>query len=357
YRWEQLIYEDKIRFLYNPDDFQAGGDVARVLVVDRTQGRVKILWDRSEFVQPPLNRKSINVGKNEFIVTIPADARSGEYPFIVTLDCATATCPPGTFYVPVKNDDDQILSVAHETHVATIFGGKAVNLAQFKALTSSYKIFGTRISIDPAQADRGFTLALVQSGGTPVTIRPGRPHPQYIELRRSNWVRGVLDYVDNDWTGKTKPLLVVYEYIDQYGRDWTLRQPVAIELYMPVLSRIVWTVVLLIVGAIIGVIARFVLGTVVTKFSLETSVAEIGSSALLALVFCVLGVLLGVRLQPVGAFELSFTNLKGVLLIGVLAGFMPDVLRRMIDGWFPKKGDDKKVPPATSSPGTTAATS
>src|SRR5436190_177487 len=153
YRWEQLIFEDKIRFLYNPEDFQAGGDVTRILVVDGTEGRVKILWDRSEFVQPPLSRKSINIAKNEFTVTIPADARSGEYPLIVTLECAKAACPPGTFYVPVKNDDDQILAVTHDTRVATIFGGRAVNLAQFKALTSSYRIFGTHISIDPAQAN------------------------------------------------------------------------------------------------------------------------------------------------------------------------------------------------------------
>jgi hypothetical protein len=42
YRWEQVILEDKIRIRYNPEDFYAGGDAARIQVIDTTKGVVKI---------------------------------------------------------------------------------------------------------------------------------------------------------------------------------------------------------------------------------------------------------------------------------------------------------------------------
>jgi hypothetical protein len=87
---------------------------------------------------------------------------------------------------------------------------------------------------------------------------------------------------------------------------------------MPSWVRVLWTMLILVVGTIIGVIARFVVGSVVN-----------------------LGIVLGVRVEPLGAFEVSFTNVKGVLLVGVLAGFVPDALRKIIDGWFPSREKDK----------------
>jgi hypothetical protein len=51
------------------------------------------------------------------------------------------------------------------------------------------------------------------------------------------------------------------------------------------------------------------------------------------------------KVEPFGVFEIGFTNIRGIVMTGLLTGFMPDEIKARIRGLIPGlKGGDQ--PPA-----------
>jgi hypothetical protein len=62
----------------------------------------------------------------------------------------------------------------------------------------------------------------------------------------------------------------------------------------------------------------------------------------LAGLFCVVGFLLQLKVEPFGVFEIGFTNVRGIVMTGLLTGLMPDEIKAMIQGHIPGlKGGDQ----------------
>ena len=50
--------------------------------------------------------------------------------------------------------------------------------------------------------------------------------------------------------------------------------------------------------------------------------------------FCAVGFLMQLKVEPFGVFEVGFTNIRGIVMTGLLVGLMPDEIKARIQGLF-----------------------
>ena len=133
-------------------------------VENLTNGRIQIDFTKSEFVQQGLRREHVGVDPEGFTVTIPEGVRSSEYQYIVQLNCGQdpASCPSGTFYVPVKNDDDQILETIPKTTPAPVFAKETLMSVELRPANASYEVRKVRLVPGPEHEALGLSFSFVQ---------------------------------------------------------------------------------------------------------------------------------------------------------------------------------------------------
>jgi hypothetical protein len=338
--WEQWIVKDRVRFLYNPNDFVAGADVAYVEVEDLTRGKLKINFAQSDFPhqESGLSKKSVSQELNGFYVQIPSHVRTGDYPYHVKFACrpAAASCPSGTFYVSVRKHEDQLLDAKVMTRnpsIPVVDEGSefAVELHARKPISRVRLIQDSeRGSVGVASfelrrrlPDRSEPLPDNMIGD----VSPGQPFHGLVRVTRAS--SAYWNYLVSDWRGTSPELSLMFEYDDEYGRHWTLRSsPTKFEYHLPSWAIPVYYLILLGLATAVGIAGRFVAVAAVDTLRTGTKV-WVYALPLAGLLF-VLGHVLRVKVEPVGLFPLEVTNLRGILATGLVAGFVPELIRGRI---------------------------
>ncbi len=120
---------------------------------------------------------------------------------------------------------------------------------------------------------------------------------------------------------------------------------VRIEYEMPMNLAILYYMTVLFVCTMLGNAMRWFVGQGASSWGSEVR-AWVYSWALAGL-FCVVGFLLQLKVEPFGVFEIGFTNIRGIVMTGLLTGLMPDEIKARIRSLIPGlKGGDQ--PPAAA---------
>lgn len=342
--WEQWVVKDRVKFLYNPDDFMAGADYAYVEVQHQTRSKLAIDFAKSDFLQPEggLTRKNVGQELEGFYVRIPKSVRTGDYPYHVVFACRppSRSCPSGVFYVPVKNPDAQLLEVKVKTerlHIPVV-----ADSSEFEVeLHASKEIRRVRLIANPAQwrAAGVASLELMQRApdGTvrPTSdiekIRPGQPFHGWVRVAGGSGV--YWHHVVSDWRGTPPALNLMFAYADEYDREWVLRSaPSTFEYQLPSWGVPLYYLILLALATAGGIGGRAVAMAAVG--SLRTGTRAWTYAVLLAGLLFVLGHVLRARIDPIGLFQIDVTNIRGILMTGLVAGFIPELVRVKIQSMF-----------------------
>jgi hypothetical protein len=337
--WEQWVVKDRVRFLYNPNDFIAGTDAAYVEVQDLTKGKLAVDFAKSDFLQPQngLNKKGVSQELDGFYVRIPKGVRTGDYPYYVKFACRhpSGNCPYGIFYVPVKSHTDQLLDVKLTTE--RLYIPVVAESSEFEIeLHARKRIRRVRLIPNPAQWGAAGVASFELRQRTPdgsvatkemIEITPGDPFHGWV---RVTGARGVYwNHLVSDWRGSPPEITLMFEYNDEYDRHWVLRSaPSKFEYQLPSWGVPLYYLILLGLATAAGIGGRFVAVTAVG--TLRTGTKGWVYALLLAALLFVLGHVLHARIEPVGLFQLDVTNLRGILTTGLVAGFVPELIRGRI---------------------------
>ena len=172
-------------------------------------------------------------------------------------------------------------------------------------------------------------------------IQAGSRWVGLIRVDRAGFWKVLWGYVTWDWEREARDVPVKLHYQDQYGRDWPpVPATVRIEYEMPMNLAILYYTVVLLVCTVLGNAMRWFVGQADPSWGSEVR-AWLYSWAL-AGVFCLVGFLIQLKVEPFGAFEVGFTNIRGIVMTGLLAGLMPDEIKARIQGLIPGlKGKDQ----------------
>ena len=96
---------------------------------------------------------------------------------------------------------------------------------------------------------------------------------------------------------------------------------------------ILYYMMVLLVCTVLGNAMRWFVGKV--NPSRGSEVRAWFYSWVLAGLFCVVGFLIQLKVEPFGAFEIGFTNIRGIVMTGLLAGLVPDEIKARIQGLIP----------------------
>jgi hypothetical protein len=369
--WEQWIVKDRVKFLYNPNDFIAGGEEAYVEIQDLSNSKIAIDFAKSDFVaqERGLSKKDIASELNGFYVRIAKTVRTGHHPYRVEFACRppARSCPSGIFYVPVKNHDDQLLELklkSDRLHIPVV-----AETSEFRVeLTARKPIYRVRLipDTDPWRAAgvASFELREASADGSLAIkqvideISPGKPFHGWLRVTRENSLSQTWNRLVSDWRGSPPELVLTLEYTDEYDRPWMLWLPPSkFDYELPPWGTLLYYVTLLGLATFAGIVGRFVAGAAVG--SLRTQARGWLYSLLLAIILCVLGIVLRPRIEPAGLFQLDFTNLRGILTTGIVAGLVPEIIRKRIQGIVGRPANDADLPrveaPETQSQAPAAA--
>jgi len=339
--WEQWVVAQEIRFIYNPDDFVAGGEPAYVRVRGVTNDQPGIDFEKSAFLQPEAGLKKQHIAPEwqGFYVTMPKGLPTGDYPYRVELACRRSnpqkTCATGIFYVPVRNNEDQPLLIKPGPgpfHIPVLPGSHdfAVELVARKP------IYGVRLDpgMHEAAGIRSLQLGRAGSNGDAAftaheaieMVPAGRSFHGVVRVNRAGGMATAWSYLASDWRGHSPLLPLTFSYRDGHEREWRSQSaPIKFEYQLPPWGVGLYYVLLLGVATLAGAIGRVVAGFTVGNWN--TGAKTWGYSLLLAGVLCVIGLVLRARIEPVGLFQLDLTTLRGILAIGVIAGLVPEIIR------------------------------
>jgi hypothetical protein len=316
-----------------------------------------------------LRREHVGLDPDGFTLTIPPDVRSGEYQYLVAFECGrAATCPSGTFHVPVKNDADPVLEVkAKSQGLIPAWQRENVLALEFKTTSSSYDVRKVALVVDPELQRYGIgSIDFLQYDRkkqpehVPAieTVRAGGRHSQYLRVRRADFWTTTWANLAADWQDRVPEAQLGFEFVDRYERRWeTKSPPIKLTYMVPWYGRVAYCVLLLTMATIAGTIGRLVVARMTVKLKCEARAWL--HSLLLALVLWLLAVVLRARFEPAGMFQLEFTTMRGIIMTGLLAGLVPELIQGRIAGMLPKpapSGQAASPPPAqTSSPASSHA--
>jgi hypothetical protein len=327
-----------------------------VIAVDNAHpAKIALNIEQSKFADEGLGLKAEHMTFDpdigELQVKLPDSLPSREFRYHLAFKCLDKklSCPRERlqFSLPVFNDQEPILR-------ADVLGPIVIRIGQ-DSEAAWVNLISTNRSYHPSHVrvvpERSFeelgisALELVDSNWKPMKptdkIQAGSTWVGLISVDRAGFWKAWSAYVTWDWERKARDVLVKLHYQDQYGREWPpVPATVLIEYEMPMNLAILYYIMVLSVCTVLGNVMRWFVGKVDPSRSSEVR-AWLYSWALAGL-FCVVGFLIQLKVEPFGVFEIGFTNIRGIVMTGLLTGLMPDEIKARIQGLIPGlKGGDQ----------------
>jgi hypothetical protein len=319
--------------------------------------QMKVSKEKSGFAVGTPNVLQARPDDRGVTITIPASAKSDRYSYQVVFECQKAPCPVAVFSIPVLNPQEELLEAVPQWHTAPVFGFTAHTIIMMKPKVAAYEVRNVKIVPMPQQGAAGLGLRFVEYGGEEKqgswkdvpniqSIQGGHVHYQFVEIGCHEMMlnmRSIGTFLESDWSSKVKEVPIRLSYTDSLGRVGSSQSVLRLEYYVPYWSRTLLYAVVLFFATILGVICRFALSQVAECFRLKAEAKSVWQSFLLAGVLWVCAAILGLKLEPIGTVRIDFTGVRGIIVIGLLVGLMPDVFRRYIQNVLPRSEAAKQA--------------
>jgi hypothetical protein len=363
-RWEQTFINRQVKLVYNPQDFKVGGEAVITLEIAKPE-EIELDIKNSKFADEGLGLKTEHLtfdpDLGEMRVRIPDTLPSREFRYLLAFKCKDKKlCAQrgGTFYLPVFNDQEPILRTEVKANV--VIGVWQENTAPYLEMIStnrSYDLSEVELVADRGLKDLGIAALDVRQYQDWTKVEPmnlkiqaGSRWLGVLTAESAGFWKTLWGYLTWDWEQKPRDVQVRFSYKDQYGRRWgPLLGTVRIAYAMPANMVIVYYLLILLVCTFAGNTIRWFLGRVTPSWRSEVQTWLYSWG--LAVLFCILGVLLHLRLEPLGVFELGFTNIRGIVITGLLGGLMPDEIKARIQTLIPEpKGGNQQSASADRIP-------
>jgi hypothetical protein len=356
-RREQVFLNSQVRLVYHPQDFRVGGEA--VITVENAQpAKIELNIEQSNFADEGLGLKAEHIAFDpdlgELQVKLPDTLPSREFKYLLAFKCEdeyelNCARPGRAFSLPVFNDQEPILRIDVKAPLVIRMGqDSTVAYVNLISTNRFYHPSHVRVVPDPSFKDLGIS-ALGIAGyqdwkwveESIAQIHAGSRWVGLIRADRAGFWKVLWGYVAWDWERKARDVPVTLHYQDQYDRDWPpVPATVRIEYEMPMNLAILYYMGVLLVCTVLGNAMRWFVGKADPSWSSEVR-AWLYSWALAGL-FCVVGFLIQLKVEPFGAFEVGFANIRGIVMTGLLAGLMPDEIKARIQGLIPGlKGKDQ----------------
>jgi hypothetical protein len=354
-RWEQGFLGNQVRLVYHPQHFRVGGE-ALITVENAQPAKIELNIEQSKFADEGLGLKAEHMtfdpDLGELQVKLPDTLPLREFNYRLAFKCRDEYKPicarRYTFSVPVFNDQEPILRA--EVKAPIVIRMEQDSASAWVELISTNRFYypsDVRVVPEPSFEELGIS-ALGMAGYLDWEwveqidrIQAGSRWVGLIRVDRARFWTVLWAYITWDWERKARDVPVKLHYQDQYGREWPpVPATVRIEYEMPMNLAILYYMMVLLVCTVLGNAMRWFVGKAGPSRGSEVR-AWVYSWALAGL-FCVVGFLMQLKVEPFGAFEIGFTNIRGIVMTGLLAGLMPDEIKARIQGLIPGlKGGDQ----------------
>jgi hypothetical protein len=353
-RWEQVFLKNQVRLVYHPQDFRVGGE-AVITVENAHPAKIELSIEQSKFADEGLGLKAEHItfdpDSGELEVKLPDTLPSKEIKYQLAFKCLDKKLPclRGTpkFSMPVFNDQEPILR-------ADVLGPIVIRMGEDSApawvnlVATKGSYHPSKVRVAPGQSFE--ELGISALGLVDFTWKPMEPTDKIqadstwvglIKVERAGFWKALSAYVTWDWERKAREVPVKLQYQDQYSREWPpLPVTVRIAYEMPMLPTLLYYMIVLLVCTMLGNAVRWFVGK--GDPSPGSEVRAWLYSCVLAVLFCVVGFLIQLKVEPFGVFEIGFTNIRGIVMTGLLTGLMPDEIKARIQGLIPgPKGGDQ----------------
>jgi hypothetical protein len=354
-RREQIFLNNQVRLIYHPQDFRVGGEA--VITVENAQpAKIELNIEQSKFADEGLGLKAEHItfdsDLGELQVKLPDTLPLREFKYLLAFKCMDEYEPicarqRSTFSMPVFNDQDPILRADVKAPIVIRMGQDST--VAYVDLISTNRFYHPKdVSVvrERSLEELGVSelgLAGYRDWGWVEQIdkiHAGSRWVGLIRVDRAGFWKVLWGYVTWDWERKARDVPVKLHYQDQFGRSWPpVPVTVRIEYEMPMNLAILYYMMVLLVCTVLGNAMRWFVGKV--NPSRGSEVRAWFYSWVLAGLFCVVGFLIQLKVEPFGAFEIGFTNIRGIVMTGLLAGLVPDEIKARIQGLIPGlKGRD-----------------
>jgi hypothetical protein len=358
-RREQVFLNNQVRLVYHPQDFRVGGEA--VITVENAQpAKIALNIEQSKFADEGLGLKAEHItfdsDLGELQVKLPDTLPLREFKYLLAFKCTDeyeqicARQRP-MFAMPVFNDQDPILRADVKAPIIIRMGQDST--VAYVDLISTNRFYHPRdVRVVPERSFEELGISALGLAGYRDwewveqidKIHAGSRWVGLIKVDRAKFWKVLWSYVTWDWERKARDVPMKLQYQDQYGRDWPpVPVPVRIEYEMPMNLAILYYMMVLLVCTVLGNAMRWFVGKV--NPSRGSEVRAWFYSWALAGLFCVVGFLIQLKVEPFGAFEVGFTNIRGIVMTGLLAGLVPDEIKARIQSLIPglKGGDPLPV--------------
>jgi hypothetical protein len=360
-RWEQGFLGNQVRLVYHAQDFRVGGE-ALITVENAHPAKIELNLEHSQFADEGLGLKADHMtfdpDLGELRVKLPDSLPSREFRLRLAFKCrdeykALCARQRPAFSLPVFNDQEPILRADVKAPLVIQMGRD--NTTAWVELISTNRFYhpsSVRVVPEPGVEELGIS-ALGLAGYLDWEwveridkIQAGSRWVGLLKVDRAGFWKVLWAYVTWDWEQKARDVLVKLHYQDQYGREWPpVPATVRIAYEMPMNLAILYYMVVLFVCTVLGNAMRWCVGTAAPPRGPAVR-AWLYAWALAGL-FCVVGFFLQLKVEPFGVFEIGFTNIRGIVMTGLLTGLMPDEIKARIQDLIPGlKGGDP--PPAAA---------
>jgi hypothetical protein len=355
-RWEQGFLGNRVRLVYHPQHFRVGGE-ALITVENAHPAKIELTIEQSKFADEGLGLKAEHLtfdpDLSELQVKLPDSLPSREFRYRLAFKCTDEYKPicarqRPTFFLPVFNDQEPLLRAEVKAPLVIQMGqDSAATWVELISTNRFYHPSGVRVVPEPGFEELGIS-ALGMAGYLdwgwvdPIDkIQAGSRWVGLIKADPAGFWKVLGAYVTWDWEQKARDVPVKLHYQDQYGREWPpVPATVRIEYGMPMNLAILYYMTVLFVCTLLGNAMRWFV--VKGDSSWGSEVRAWLYSWVLAGLFCVVGFLLQLKVEPFGMFEIGFTNIRGIVITGLLTGLIPDEIRARIQGHIPGlKGGDQ----------------
>jgi hypothetical protein len=338
-----------VKLVYNPQDFRVGGEAVITLEIAKPEA-IALDITHSKFADEGLGLKAEHLTFDpelgEMRVRIPEALPSREFRYLLAFKCKDkkiCTQRGGTFYLPVFNDQEPLLRTEVKANIVMgVWQDTTAPYLEMVATNRSYDLSEVAFVADRGLKELGIAALEVRQyqdwtkvDPTHLKMQAGSRWLGVVTVESAGFWQTLGGYITWDWEQKPRDVQVRFFYKDQYGRSWgPLLGTIRIEYAMPVNMIMVYYLLTLLVCTLVGNMIRGFLGRVTPSWR-SAGRAWLYSWGL-AGVLCLFGIVMHLKLEPLGVFELGFTNIRGIVITGLLGGLMPDEIQARIQSLIPE---------------------
>jgi hypothetical protein len=359
-RWEQGFLGNQVRLVYHPQHFRVGGE-ALITVENAHPAKIALNIEQSKFAEEGLGLKAeyitFDPDLSELQVKLPDSLPSREFRYRLAFKCMAEYKPicagqRPTISLPVFNDQEPLLRADVKAPIVIRMGQDSTTAwVELISTNRFYHPSDVRVVPEPSFEELGIS-ALGLAGyldwqwAEPIDkIQAGSRWVGLIKVDRARFWKVLWAYITWDWERKARDVPVKLHYQDQFGREWPpVPATVRIEYEMPMNLAILYYTLVLSVCTVLGNAMRWFVGK--THSSRGTEVRAWLYSWALAGLFCMVGFLMQLKVEPFGVFEIGFTNIRGIVMTGLLTGLMPDEIKARIQDLIPGLKGGEQLPAA-----------